>query len=221
MKKFFTIVLAYDLLLLLQSLKILLEQEDEFQIIGEATDCSTAFEAISTLKPNILIADLLSPPLAGFALIRNVTRKYPDTNALIVSQHENLELIWKSLQCGARGFVPMRATGSDLFEAIRKVGNNEQYLHPPLKYFHLKDYIASNGGGLIDNYESLSNREQEVFSYVAKGQINNEIASKLGVSTRTIEAHRSHLMKKMKFENQAQLVHFATINGLIPNSTTA
>lgn len=219
MKGPFTIVLVNEKLLVLQALRRLLEQKSEYSVIGEAADSYMAIAAVKALKPNLVILDLLLPTLSGIDLIRKINQYYPETSSLALSSHSDQELIWKALKCGANGFVSMKADSSVLYEAIEAIRNNELFLPPPLKYHELEAYYAHHGGGVFDCYESLSAREREVFFYVVDGRMNLDIANILGVSPRTVEAHRSHLMKKMKFRNQAQLVQFAAINGLLRSSS--
>jgi DNA-binding NarL/FixJ family response regulator len=200
-----TVVLADDHGIVRKGIKLLLSNRAEIDIIGEAADGKKALELIETLKPNVLITDISMPELSGIELTKEVTDKFPDTHILILSVHFDTESILECFECGALAYLPKNANEEELIGAIIKIAQGEVY--------YTKSVVEILGSSIIKNSSpgkslksKLTTREKEILKELINGATNKEIATKLFVSVRTVDAHRRNIMKKLDVKNSAQLV---------------
>jgi DNA-binding NarL/FixJ family response regulator len=210
-----TIVLAEDHHLVRQGLKLLLEAERSFRLVGEAGDGLETVELVAKLRPNILVLDLMIPRLHGLEATRFVKRDHPDTKVIILSMHADEPYVMESLRNGASGYVLKDATGADLVQAVKTVHAGRRYLSPVLADRALTGYVERPGQSDLDIYETLTNRERLVLQLAAEGLSNPQIAKKLFISPRTTETHRANLMHKLGLRSQTDLVRFAIRKGII------
>lgn len=210
------IVLADDHHIVRQGLRHLLEAEADFHIVGEAADGLEAVEMVEQLQPDILVLDLMMPGLGGLDVTRQVKQRVPDTNVIILSMYSTEAYVLEALKNGAFGYVLKKSTGDDLVRAVREVTAGRRYLSPPLSELAIEAYIQKANQPEQDSYELLTDREREVFHLVAEGHTSAEIADRLSISSRTVEMHRSNLMRKLDLDNQTELVRYAIRRGILP-----
>jgi DNA-binding NarL/FixJ family response regulator len=211
-----TIALADDHHLVRQALRILLETEPGFTVIGETADGLDALEMVERLKPRVLVVDLMMPGLSGTEVTRQATRRNPETRVVVLTMHANEAHVLEALRNGASGYVRKDATAPDLIRAIREVAAGHLYLSPPFSDKAIEAYRRRAEESAIDPYEGLSDREREVLHLAAEGMGNTEIAARLGISPRTVESHRANLMRKLGLQRQLDLVRFALRRGILP-----
>ncbi|MBN2505574.1 MAG: response regulator transcription factor [Verrucomicrobia bacterium] len=210
-----TIVLAEDHHIVRQGLRLLLEAEPGFRLVGEAADGLEAVRLVETLHPNVLVLDLMIPRLHGLDVTRQVRRQCPETHVVILSMHADEPYVMEALRNGATGYVLKDATGADLVHAVKDAMAGRRYLSPALAERALSSYVERPGESELDVYETLTNRERLVLQLAAEGHSSPEIAKQLFISTRTVETHRANFMRKLSLHSQTELVRFAIRKGIL------
>lgn len=211
-----TIVLADDHHVVRQGLRALLEAEPDFNVIGEAGDGLEAIQIIEQLRPNVLVLDLMMPGLNGLETTRQVSKNSPQTRTVILSMYANEAYVLEALSNGASAYVLKDSSSADLVHAVREVAAGRRYLSPPLSDRAIEAYQEKARAAVLDKYETLTTREREVLQLAAEGHTSAEIAARLGISPRTAETHRTHLMHKLGLHTQADLIRYALRRGIIP-----
>ena len=196
-------------------LKMLLENERDVEIVGEASSASEAMEAALRLKPNVILMDIGLPDLSGIDATREIKKRMPDVSIVALTIHEDEEYFFKMLEAGASGYVPKRAAPEELITAIRAAATGQVYLYPSLAKLLVRDFL--DGGRAPDEQTSsdLTDREQEVLTYLAEGANNSEIAAALVISPKTVARHRENIMRKLNLHSRAELVRYAIRKGII------
>jgi len=211
-----TIVLADDHQVVRHGLRVLLEAEPDFKIIGEASDGLEALEILEHSKPDILILDLVMPGMNGLEVARQAGRCSPRTSVIVLSMHTNEAYVVEALRAGARAYVLKSATSDELVRAIREAIAGRRYLSAPLSEHAIEVYTRKAEAAITDPYEMLTDRERVVFQLAAEGHTSAEIAVKLTISPRTAETHRSNLMRKLGLRTQSDLIRYAIRRGVLP-----
>lgn len=211
-----TIVLADDHHVVRLGLRALLDAEPDFTIIGEATDGLEASRLVESLKPEVLIIDVMMPGISGLEVTRQISQRVPTTRIIILSMHASEAYVLEALRNGAAAYVLKDSRADELVHAVREVIDGRRYLSPPLSERAIESYIRQPNESVLDPYETLTNREREVLHLVAQGCNATEIASRLSISARTAETHRANLMRKLNVHTQAELIRYALRRGIIP-----
>ena len=210
------VVLVEDHALVRAGLRALLSKEPDLDIVGEASNGREAINIIQSLKPDLILMDLSLQGSNGIEAIATIKRRHPKIRILVVTMHEAEEYIHESLQAGADGYMLKDASHDELCVAVRSVLDGKTYLSPDISNQLLSAYRGlgrSLQGSRL--WESLSSREREVLKLIAEGHTNQEAADYLVISVKTVEKHRSHLMKKLGIHNIAKLTAFAIEKGLV------
>ena len=210
-----SIVLADDHRLVRQGLRLLLEREPDFAVVGEAADGLEVTPLVERLRPDVLAVDLAMPGLSGLDVIREVKRRIPRTRIIMLSMHASKAFVLQAISRGADGYVRKESSADQLVRAIREVQAGRRYFSPPLSEHALEAYAARAQGAEVDIYDALTPREREVLHLAAEGLGNPAIGDRLGISPRTVETHRANLMTKLDLHNRAELVAFAVRRGLL------
>jgi DNA-binding NarL/FixJ family response regulator len=208
------IVLAYDHRLLREALRALLEAEADLRIIGECGDGREVVQAVKRLAPQVLVVCLMMPGLSGLEVTQQVRDQVPTTNVVLVSMYASELYAAQGLRHGAAGYVVMAAPGRDLVKAVRAAGSGRRYLSPPLTARGVEAHLQRTLASAVDLYEALTTREREVLHLAADGYGNPQVAAILGISRRTAETHRAHLMHKLGLGSQTELVRYAIERGI-------
>ena len=210
-----TIVLADDHRIVRQGLHALLAAEADFKVVGEAGDGREALEQVKSLAPDVLVLDLMMPGLNGLEVARQLHKHTPKVGVVVLSMHDDEGFVLEALANGVSAYVLKDSNSSDLIQAVREVAAGRRYLSPPLSDRVIETYLQMAKVGTMDKHETLTTREREVLQLSAEGHTNSEIAARLGISTRTAETHRSHVMHKLGLHTQADLIRYALRRGII------
>ena len=211
-------MLAEDHHIVREGIRVLLENQPDFSVIGEAGDGMTAAQITEELKPDILLVDLMMPVLNGLEVTRKAAKATPDTKVIVLSMYRNEPYVIEALRNGARGYVLKESSVTDLVDAIRSVAEGHRYLSPTLSDRAIDNYLEKTRGMPLDAYDTLSTREREVLQLLAEGCSNAEVAARLLISTRTAEAHRANMMRKLCLQTHTDLIKYAFKKGLLPES---
>jgi DNA-binding NarL/FixJ family response regulator len=208
--------LVEDHTLLRIGLRSLLCNEPDLEVVGEASNGRDAIRAIADLSPHLAIMDLTMPGMNGMEAIAQIKRRYPQVRILVLTLHRAEEYIHESLKAGADGYILKDATHDELRVAIRSVLNGKTYLSPDISNNVVSVYLGGGkGAGFPSAWESVTHRERQVLKLVAEGRSNKFIAEFLCLSVKTVEKHRSNLMRKLDLHNASMLTSFAIGKGLI------
>ena len=214
--KTLTLMLADDHQIVRQGLLALLKTEPDFRLVGEAADGLEAVRLAERVQPDVLVLDLMLPGLAGTDVARQVARRSPRTRTVILSMHSNEAYVLEALRAGASAFVLKEAGAEELVKAVREAAAGRRYFSPPLSEPAIGAYLRQVEGSPLDPYHTLTTRERQVLHMTAEGQSGAEIARRLYISARTVESHRTNLMRKLDIHNQKELVRYAMERGLLP-----
>lgn len=196
-------------------LKMLLENEQDMEIVGEAENARDAIQDAILLKPDVILMDIGLPDMSGIEATREIKKRMPDTSIVALTIHEDEEYFFKMLDAGASGYVPKRAAPEELLTAIRAAANGQVYLYPSLAKLLVRDYLSGGRPASEQNASELTDREQEVLTYLAEGASNEEIALALVISPKTVARHRENIMRKLNLHSRAELVRYAIRKGII------
>lgn len=209
------IVLADDHQVVREGLRLLLEAQPDLSVVGEAADGLQAVDLVDSLKPDVLVVDLIMPGLGGLDVAREVKRRSPRTHVVILSMHSSDSFVLQALRNGAAAYVLKDSSATELVQAIHTVLAGRRYLSPPLSQKAIDVYVDRAERAEVDLYDTLTTREREVLHLAAEGLGNPAIGERLGISPRTAETHRTHLMEKLGLLNRTDLVVYALQKGLV------
>ncbi len=197
-------------------LRMLLENQPNIKIVGEANTGLHALEMADALNPDVVIMDITLPDISGIEATRRLRLAHPNLPVVALTIHEDEQYFFEMLQAGASAYVPKRAAPEDLINAIEAVYAGEVYIYPTLAKLLVADFISRAGEGVVKaTVDGLTPREQEVLSVLAEGLSNDEIAERLAISRHTVARHRENLMRKLNLHSRSELVKYAIRKGLI------
>jgi DNA-binding NarL/FixJ family response regulator len=208
------IVLADDHRLVREGLRRLLEENDQYRVVGEASTGDEAVAVAAAQNPDVVVMDLTMPGISGIEATRRIRNGWQDTKVLVLSMHGNRSYVEEVFKAGASGYVLKDAAASDLIQAIDAVCEGETFLSPSITQ-HVVDALANPGESRERSLSTLTDREREVLTLIAEGLSSKEIGERLGVSLKTVESHRANLMDKLDIHKVSALVRFAIRAGLV------
>lgn len=209
------LMLVDDHAVVRSGLRMLLEDEKDVEIVGEAETAKSALEDAILLKPDVILMDIGLPDLSGIEATREIKKRIPETSIVALTIHEDEEYFFKMLDAGASGYVPKRAAPEELLTAIRAAANGQVYLYPSMAKLLVRDYLSGGRPADAPVSSELTVREQEVLTYLAEGANNDEIATSLVISPKTVARHRENIMRKLSLHSRAELVRYAIRKGII------
>ncbi len=210
-----TIMLADDHPIIREGVRALLETDPDFHIVGETGNGLEAVHLAETLRPDVLVLDLQMPGLNGLDVMREVSKRSPDTRVVVLSVLAQETQVMDALRAGALAYVCKDSEVADLIMAVKVVLEGRYYLGSELVERAVQAYVARAHDAPPDPYDTLTDREREVLQLTAESHSGAEIASQLGISPRTVETHRANLMHKLGLRNHTDLVRFALHRGII------
>jgi two-component system response regulator NreC len=199
-------------------LSMLLNGRHEIQVVGEASEGNEAIRMAQELRPDVVLMDLSMPHgKDGMTATTELKQELPDTAVLILTMHDDDQYLFRAIQSGASGYILKNAPHEELLSAIQTVAQGNAYLYPTATKRLMNEYLVriKEGGEGAGPYESLSEREKEILSWIAKGYSNKEIADNLIISVKTVESHKSNLMEKLGLRTRPELLKFAFKKGLL------
>ncbi len=196
-----------------RGVRSLLESHEGWEVCGEATTGRDAVEQSRRLRPHVVVMDLSLPELNGLDATRQILKDTPDTEVLVLTMHHSEELAREVLRAGARGFILKADADENLITAVESLRQHRPFLTPTVTGLVLDDYLRSSDGDVAR--DAVTPREREVMQLVAEGQSSKEIASTLGLSVKTIEAHRTNIMRKLRLHSVSDLVRYAIRNKIV------
>jgi DNA-binding NarL/FixJ family response regulator len=202
------IFLVDDHPVLRDGLRRLLEAEPDLQICGEADSARKVFDKIEAAAPELAIVDISLPGPSGLEVIKGLKSRFPDLRILVLSMHDEALYAERSLRAGARGYVMKQAPTESLLTAVRRVLRDEIYLSQALSSQLLGVFVSQKAvpGSVL---QKLSDRELEIVRLIGKGSTTGEVASELGISSKTVESHRGNIRRKLNLRSGSQLMRFA------------
>jgi two-component system, NarL family, response regulator NreC len=211
-----SLLVADDHPIVRTGLRKILEDEPDWQIIAEAGDGRQAVKLAVELKPDIAVLDVGMPGLNGIEATRQLSKRAPQVRVLILSMLSDEPYVIQAMQAGAKGYILKDSMDADLILAIRSVSQGRSYFSPAVAKVMLDDFVRQmRDRGITDRYDTLSEREREVFHLVAEGRVNKEIAEALRISVKTVETHRAHIMEKLDLHSAAEIILYAVRRGVI------
>lgn len=205
------IVIADDHAIVRSGFAMILNFQEDIEVIGGAADGLEAYAMVAKHRPDILIMDLSMPPgESGLIATGKIKQDYPDTKILILTMHDDEEYLFHVLKNGASGYVLKSAPDEELLLAIRTIHQGGMYIHPKMTSSLVREFIRKERDSYSeDPFELLTNREMEILPLIAKGYGNKEIAEKLYVSVKTVEANKAKIMEKLNLSSRPELVEYA------------
>lgn len=210
MSKKIRILLADDHAVVRQGFKLILNQQHDMEVIGEASQGREAVRFALTLRPDLVIMDIAMPEVNGVEATRRIIEQSPDCRILILSMHKDVVYVRETLRAGAKGYLLKESIDHDLLRAVRAVAGGDSFLSPEVSRTVLEDYQQ-----IEDPFDLLTARERQVLQMLAEGKVAKEVATELDVSVYTVDAHRGRIMKKLGLRSSSDLVRFAMRKGLI------
>jgi len=208
------IILADDHRIIRAGIRNLLDQEQDLAVVGEASDGREVIRLNQDLQPDVLIMDITMPNLNGIDATRQIIKQNPETKIIALSMHSDHHFVAEMLQAGATAYLLKDCVSDELVQAIRLVCQGKTYLSPEIASLLVKDYRSQVQQTTTSKSETLSPREREVLQLLAEGNSTKNIAEKLFLSVKTIEAHRAQIMRKLDIHNVAELTKYAIREGL-------
>ncbi len=197
-------------------LRMLLENQVDMEIVGEASTGKQAVVMAQELLPQVVVMDITLPDISGIEVTRQLKQLFPDMAIVALTIHEDEQYFFEMLKAGASGYVPKRAAPEDLITAIQAAYAGEVYIYPSLAKSLVSDFLGrAEEGSIKSAMGDLTEREQEVLRLLAEGYTNDEIADQLVISRHTVARHRENLMRKLKLHSRSELVKYAIRRGLI------
>ncbi|MGB2875395.1 MAG: response regulator transcription factor [Gaiellaceae bacterium] len=193
-------------------LKLLVDGEDDLEAVGEAGSARDAIFEARSLKPDIVLLDVVMRDQSGLEIVPQLLHENPDAKVLVLSMQDEPRYVREAISAGASGYVLKEAADSELVAAIREVAKGGRYVHPELG---ARLVAAETEERKRVEEDPLSEREREVLRLLALGHTNQEIAKQLYISVRTAETHRAHIMQKLRLSSRAELVRYALDQGFL------
>jgi DNA-binding NarL/FixJ family response regulator len=218
--KLITVLLAEDHQIVREGFRALLKHERDIEVVGEAASGRAAVELTRKLRPAVVVMDIAMPLLNGLEATRQIRRDFPDTGVLILSAHSEDAYVEQAILSGAAGFLLKQTSSHDLATAIREVQKGNTFFSPSVsrRVHDRSQKPVDREANLQKKTNRLSSREVEVLQLIAEGKPNKQVAAELGVSFKTVDKHRQHLMSKLDIHDVAGLTRYAIAEGIIESS---
>ena len=199
-----------------RGVRSLLESHEGWEVCGDATNGRSAVEQSRRLRPDVVVMDLSLRELNGLDATRQILKDAPDIQVLVLTMHHSEELARDVLQAGARGYVMKSDADENLIRAVDSLRQHQPFLTSTVTGLVLDDYVRRRDAAQADFMAvGVTSREREIIQLIAEGQSNKEAASTLGISVKTLEAHRGNIMRKLRFRTVSDLVRYAIRNNIV------
>ena len=204
-----TVLVVDDHPLMRQGLALLINQQQDMQVCGEAEEAQAAMRAIAHLRPDIMILDISLTGPDGLELLKNIRTTNPDLPVLILSMHDEAIYAERALRARANGYIMKQEATEKVLVAVRRILNGEVYLSERMSNKMLQQYIGGAPSMIQSRIASLSDRELEVFRLIGEGRATREIAEELHLSVKTVETYQAHIKEKLALRSGRELIQHA------------
>jgi two-component system response regulator NreC len=205
-------VIVDDHAVVRSGLRLVLEAEDDIEVVAEAADARQAVFEARAQQPDVILLDVVMPGRSGIEAIPDLLKEAPEAKVLVLSMQDDPAYVREAFGAGASGYVLKEAADVEVVAAVREVANGQRYVHPALGARLLAREAEERAR---EEEDPLSEREHEILRLLALGHTNQEIASQLYLSVRTVETHRAHIMQKLRISTRAELVRYALEHGTL------
>jgi DNA-binding NarL/FixJ family response regulator len=211
-----TILLADDHTVIRSGLRMVLEKQTDFEVVGEAGDGRQAVKMAQDLHPDVIVMDIAMPNLNGIDAAKQIVNQDSHVAVVILSMHSDEGYVMRALKSGAKAYLLKDSAEADLIRAVRAVREGKSFFSPAVSRMLLEDYVRQlQQRGAEDSYELLSPREREILQLIAEGKTNKEVAAMLNLSLYTVETHRTHILQKLNLHSVPELILYAVRKGII------
>jgi DNA-binding NarL/FixJ family response regulator len=209
-------VIADDHALVREGIRSLLERAGDVEVVGDASDGEQAVRLVRELKPDLLLIDLSMPRLNGIEALQRLREEDSTTRVLVISMRKDEAIVLRALRAGAKSYLLKESFKEELYFAVRSAARGEIYLSPKLGGMMLNGLFAGNVDALpVNPLSRLSGREREVMQLILEGNTNRKMAEMLSISVKTVDKHRTNLMRKLNVHDVSALMHVAIKNGAL------
>ncbi len=211
----YRIVLADDHALIRHGIKNIIAKENQLQIVGEVGDGEELLSLLEHDLPALVILDISMPKINGVDLTAILKKKYPSVKILVLTMHKNTQFFYRAMSAGADGYLIKSDSDDELLLAINKIRNGRTYISPLLVDDFTDDVLNAYRNQEANTFTGLTRREKQILAMVVDGYTSKMMAKKLNLSPRTVDHHRSNLLRKFKMKNSVDLVNYAVRNGYV------
>ena len=210
------VILADDHSVIRRGLKLILEQQEGIQVVGEASDGREAVSLAESLRPDVAVLDITMPNLNGIEAARQICTKLPNVAIVVLSMHADEGYVLRALKAGARGYLLKESAEADFIAAVRSVFEGKAFFSPAVSRLLVEDYVRRlQDKDIEDSYDLLTSREREILQLIAEGKSNKDVANLLNLSLYTVETHRSNILEKLNLHSVPELILYAVRKGVI------
>ncbi len=210
-----TVFIADDHAVLRDGLKKIINEHENFSVIGEASDGQETINKVQEVHPDILLLDISMPIFTGFQVIERLKNHLSEMKVVVLTLHNNESYVSALLKAGVHGYLIKTAPAREVLLALESVSKGGYYLDSTISKFIINHYIENVSAEVVDEWDGLTTRELEVLKLIAEGYKNQEIADLLNVSVKTVESHRYNIMDKLDMHDRIDLVKYAIRRGII------
>jgi two-component system response regulator NreC len=210
------IIVAEDHAVMRRGLRLVLEGQKDFQVVGEASDGREAVALAESLKPNVAVLDITMPNMNGIEAASQISAKQLGMAIVVLSMHSDEGYVLRALKAGARGYLLKESPEADFIQAIRSVIQGKAFFSPAVSRLLVEDYVRQlQDKDIEDSYDLLTPRERELLQLIAEGKSNKDVANMLNLSLYTVETHRGNIMEKLNLHSVPELILYAVRKGVI------
>ena len=209
------ILIADDHPIVLRGLRTVLDAQADLEVVAHATDGQEAVEAALSTDIHLAVLDISMPRKTGLQAAREITRRRPEVRVLMLSMHDSEQFLFEAIRAGAAGYVLKSSVDRDLVEACRATMRGEPFLYPGGVQALMREYLDRSRSGETAEAELLTPREEEIVKLIAEARTNDEIATTLVISKKTVERHRANILEKLGMRDRVELTRYAIRRGLI------
>lgn len=210
------IILADDHAVMRRGLRLILEQQEDFEVVGEASDGREAINLAESVKPDVAVLDITMPNLNGIEAAHQISTRQLGVSTIVLSMHADESFVLRALKAGARAYLLKESAEGDLINAVRLVSEGKSFFSPIVSRMLVEDYVRQlQDRDIEDSYELLTLREREILQLIAEAKSNKEIAGMLNLSLYTVETHRSNILEKLNLHSVPELILYAVRKGVI------